>query len=326
MSRKPLLTFVALPVAAVFAALGFTACGNDSTNGASSDTVVVQAAATPQFLTESADRTAALESGRYEVTIDIPASSDVPKPFSITGSGAFDLANKRSQMSFDLGGLIDAATADAGSDDGLALLGDGKIEIITDGDAVYLHAAVFSAFLGGDDAKPWIKLPADQGGGEVTDQLSSGLSDATSLLDLLRDNGATVTDEGQADVQGESTHHFKATISVAAALAAAPAESKAKAQAFIDQLGAKAGDAQIPVDVFVDDQGYVRRLQMTFDGDLYSSLVGGDGAPPSAGGMAFTLDFLDLGQSVDIQPPPADQVGDASGLAKMFENAGPQGD
>ena len=68
MSRKPLLTFVALPAAAVFAALGVTACGNDSATSASNDTVVVQAAATPQFLTESADRTAALDSGRYEMT------------------------------------------------------------------------------------------------------------------------------------------------------------------------------------------------------------------------------------------------------------------
>ena len=321
MSRKPLLTLVALPAASVLAALGITACGN----GSSDDAIVVRAAATPQFLTESADRTAAIESGRYEMTIDIPASSDVPKPFSIKGSGAFDLANQRSQMSFDLGGLIDAAKASE-STDSLALLGDGKFEVITDGDAVYIHAGFLSAFLGGDDAKPWIKIPADKGGGQITDQLSSGLADATSLLDLLRDNGATVTDEGQADVQGQSTHHFKATISVAAALAAAPAESKAKAQAFIDQLGAKAGDAEIPVDVFVDDQGFVRRMQMTFDGDLYSSLVGGDAAPPSAGGMTFTLDFLDLGQTVDIQPPPADQVGDASGLAKMFENAQPQGD
>ena len=321
MSRKPLLTLVALPAASVLAALGITACGNGSTN----DATVVQAAATPQFLTESADRTAAIESGRYELTIDIPASSDVPKPFSITGSGAFDLANQRSQMSFDLGGLIDVAKA-SDSADSLALLGDGKFEVITDGDAVYIHAGFLSAFLGGDDAKPWIKIPADKGGGQITDQLSSGLADATSLLDLLRDNGATVTDEGQADVQGQSTHHFNATISVAAALAAAPADSKAKAQAFIDQLGAKAGDAEIPVDVFVDDQGFVRRMQMTFDGDLYSSLVGGDAAPPSAGGMTFTLDFLDLGKSVDIQPPPADQVGDASGLAKMFQDAQPQGD
>ena len=127
-------------------------------------------------------------------------------------------------------------------------------------------------------------------------------------------------------MQGESTHHFKATISVAAALAAAPADSKAKAQAFIDQLGAKAGDAQIPVDVFVDDQGYVRRMQMTFDGDLYSSLVGGDAAPPSVGGMAFTLDFLDLGE-VGRHPAPARRSGRRRerARAKLSENMQPQG-
>ncbi len=156
MSRKPFLTFVAIPAASVLAVLGITACGN----GSSDDATVVQAAATPQFLNESADRTAAVESGRFEMSVDVPASSQVPSGFSIKGSGAFDLANKKSDTTIDLGGLIEAAKA--GDDaESLALLGDGKFEIITDDASVYVHAGFLSAFLGGDDAKPWVKLPAN---------------------------------------------------------------------------------------------------------------------------------------------------------------------
>ena len=317
MSRKPFLTFVALPAASVLAALGVTACSNGSSDGAT----VVQAAATPQFLSESADRTAAVESGRFEMSVDVPASTQVPSGFSIKGSGAFDLANKRSDTTIDLGGLIEAAKS--GDDaESLALLGDGKFEIITDDTSVYVHAGFLSAFLGGDDAKPWVKLPADDKSVSMTNDLSGGLADATALLDLLRDNGATVTDEGQADVQGQATHHFNATITVADALAAAPEASRERAHAFIDQLGADAGNVKIPIDVFVDDQGLVRRMQMTFDGDVFKSLAGADAQAAAAQGqITFTIDFLDLGQSVDIQLPPADQVGDASGLAKMFQDA-----
>ncbi len=75
MSRKPFLTFVAISAVSALAALGVTACGS----GSSDDATVVQAAATPQFLTESADRTATVESGRFELSIDVPASTEVPK-------------------------------------------------------------------------------------------------------------------------------------------------------------------------------------------------------------------------------------------------------
>ena len=320
MSRKPFLTFVAISAASALAALGVTACGS----GSSDDATVVQAAATPQFLTESADRTATVESGRFEMSIDVPASTEVPKGFSITGSGAFDLASHRSQTTIDMSGLLDAAKDTEGAEM-LALFGDGKFDVITDGDVVYVHAGFLSAFLGGDDAKPWVKIPAGQGDAVASD-VSGGLADATALLALLRDKGATVTDEGQADVNGQSTHHFQATISVADALAAAPADSSAKAQELIDQLGTQAGDAALPLDVFVDEQGFVRRMQMTIDGDVFATLVGPDSAAGGPQQMSFTVDFIDLGESVDIQLPPADQVSDGKDLGARFGDLGEASD
>lgn len=320
MSRKPFLTFVAIPAASALAALGVTACGS----GGSGDATVVQAAATPQFLTEAADRTATVESGRFEMSIDVPASDEVPNGFSIKGAGAFDLENHRSQTTIDMSGLLDAAKDTEGAEM-LALFGDGKFDVITDGDVVYVHAGFLSAFLGGDDSKPWVKIPAEQGDAVASD-VSGGLADATALLDLLRDQGATVTDEGQADVNGQSTHHFKATISVADALAAAPADRSAKAQELIDQLGSQAGDADVPLDVFVDDQGFVRRMQLTIQGDAFATLAGPDSAAGGPEQMTFTVDFLDLGESVDIQLPPADQVSDGKDLGAKFGDLGESSD
>ncbi|HMK10927.1 MAG TPA: hypothetical protein VK461_05075, partial [Acidimicrobiales bacterium] len=132
MSRKPFVTFVAVGAASFLVVAGITACGN----GTGNDATVVEAKATPQFLTESADRTAAIDSGRFELSVDVPASSDVPSGFSIKGSGAFDLASKRSDTTIDLSGLIEAAKS-SDSTDMLGLFGDGKFEIITDSDAVY---------------------------------------------------------------------------------------------------------------------------------------------------------------------------------------------
>src|SRR5262245_51868796 len=254
------------------------------------------------------------------MSVDVPPSDEVPKGFSIKGSGAFDVANHRSQTSIDMSGLIEAAKDTEGSEM-LGLFGDGTFQIITDADAVYVHAGFLSAFLGGDDAKPWVKIPADEGDAVASD-VAGGLADATALLDLLRDQGATVTDEGQADVNGQSTHHFQASISVADALAAAPKDRSEKAQQFIDQFGAGGvDDVSLPLDVFVDDQGLVRRMQVTVAGDAFATFAGHyAGQKDGSEQFTFTIDFLDLGESVDIQLPPADQVTDGSDLGAKFGN------
>ena len=159
MSRKPFLIFVAIPVASALAVLRH----HRVRNGSSDDATVVQAAATPQFLNESADRTAAVESGRFEMSIDVPASSEVPERLLDQGLGCF---RPREQEVRHDDRPRRAHRGRQGGDgaESLALLGDGKFEIITDDDSVYVKAGFLSAFLGGDNAKPWIKLPANDKG------------------------------------------------------------------------------------------------------------------------------------------------------------------
>ncbi len=310
MSRKPFIALVAVSAAL----LGASACSS----GGGGDVTVVEAAATPQFLAEAADRTAAVESGRYELRLAIPATEEAPSGVTITGSGAFDVANNRSSLSIDMSGLLDAASeAEVEGFDPSALFGDGTIEIVIDGDVIYVHAGFLSAFLGGDESKPWVKLPADEG----TDvgELSGGMGDATALLDLLRDQGATITDEGSADINGETTQHFHATISAADALASAPAESQGKAEEFIHEFGVDPATVEIPVDVFVDGEGLVRRLEMTFDGATFGGGLDGVESLPD-GPLVLTVDFFELGESVTIDLPPADQVADGEELKQMFSD------
>ncbi|RPI08472.1 MAG: hypothetical protein EHM63_06200 [Actinobacteria bacterium] len=309
MSRKPFIVLAAVSAAL----LGASACSS----GGGGDVTVVEAAATPQFLAEAADRTAAAESGRYELRLAIPATEDAPGGLTITGSGAFDLASDRSSISIDMSGILDAASeTEVEGFDPSALFGDGIIEMVIDGDVVYIHAGFLSAFLGGDESKPWVKLPAD-GDTDVSD-LGGGMGDATALLDLLRDSGATVTDEGSVDIDGEATQHFHATISAADALASAPAGNEGKAEEFIEELGVDPATVELPVDVYVDGEGRVRRLEMSFDGATFSGLDGAESLPD--GPILFTLDFLELGESVTIDLPPADQVADGEALKQMFED------
>jgi hypothetical protein len=63
-------------------------------------------------------------------------------------------------------------------------------------------------------------------------------------------------------------------------------------------------------------------MQMTIDGNAFATLAGPDAAEGGPQQMTFTVDFLDLGESVDIQLPPADQVTDGKDLGAKFGDLG----
>ena len=60
-----------------------------------------------------------------------------------------------------------------------------------------------------------------------------------------------------------------------------------------------------PIDVWVDDNGYVRQYESSYDETL-----GGN-----AMSTTTTVEISDYGTQVDISPPPADEVFDATELA-----------
>ena len=80
----------------------------------------------------------------------------------------------------------------------------------------------------------------------------------------------------------------------------------------------------MPVDVFVDAQGRVRRMALQLHLGLsgLGALVGGSGQAGSSGGtpaidMTMTLDLYDFGTPVDVQAPPAGQVVSIGSLGSL---------
>jgi hypothetical protein len=88
-------------------------------------------------------------------------------------------------------------------------------------------------------------------------------------------------------------------------------------------------DVTFPVDVYLDADGYVRRVAMTYDfselfGALFGALDGLEGTGPGSEGlgatpdlgmtMTMTVDFFDLGQPVTITEPSPDEVVDLCGI------------
>ncbi len=127
-------------------------------------------------------------------------------------------------------------------------------------------------------------------------------------MDYLRGIGSDVTEVGTEQVRGDETTHYKGTVDLEEAAAAAPAESR-KA---LEKALAQTGSSTVPVEVWVDEQGRTRRVLTTIA--LPDGLPGAAAPAPSAsagaGSVAATIEFYDFGVAADIAAPPAGEVTD----------------
>jgi len=92
------------------------------------------------------------------------------------------------------------------------------------------------------------------------------------LLAMLRAASRETERIGEEDVRGESTVRYRLMVNCEEAqLAGCPSDTA-------------------PVEVWIDDDGLVRRISV------------------EDGGSTATIEFFDFGVEVDVEPPPADQV------------------
>jgi hypothetical protein len=62
----------------------------------------------------------------------------------------------------------------------------------------------------------------------------------------------------------------------------------------------------VPTEVWIDEEGLARRMELTYKGMRF--------APGEEGDMTMTMELFDFGVEVDIQPPPANNVTDLQDL------------
>jgi hypothetical protein len=259
----------------------------------------VVAASTSKVVLASVQTTAAAKSARVSMSI----SSSGLGNFSINGDGVVDFANGDSQFVLHVGGAAAAALP-------------GGLEERTVDNTVYLKFPLLT----GQDS--W--LAADVGKLGPAAALVPGLdnTDPRQFLGALEAISDNVKKVGSESVRGVDTTHYHATLDLGKALdqAKIPPSLRDAEKQF-----AQSNDAQtptIPVDVFVDGDGYVRRIAL----DLGSFLGEGDGGSSTAVGSGLTesIDLYDFGTPVNVQAPPPDQVSReplSGGLAGLDRSA-----
>jgi hypothetical protein len=203
--------------------------------------------------------------------------------FSMTGTGVADSATNSADITFTFNGLPAAMTQHGSS-----------AEMIETGQTLYMKFDFAQGKL--PNGKSWMKLDL----GRAEKALGFGSQAPTSYdpsqyLDALRAD-ADVQQVGTDTVQGEQMTHYHANIDVAR-LAHVPAAARARVQSLLKQVGMQT----LPVDVWVDSNGYVRRETMAVHAAKMS--------------MSLTADLSAFGSQVTVTPPPASQVFDATSAA-----------
>jgi hypothetical protein len=212
-------------------------------------------------------------------------------PLTMTADGATDNTNHTATMTMDLSAVAQLAGSQAGSP------ADWKASVILDGTTEYMQLPVLTKLVPG--GKPWIKLDLDQlaklKGVDFSQLLQvAGQQDPTQALQWLQSVG-NVQKVGEEQVDGVDTTKYSGTLD--------PQKIAAKfAGAGLGTMLTQMGTTPIPVTVWVDGDGYVRKLDESLQ------------AGPASVKLEATLS--DFGTKVDVNPPPADQTTDLLQLLK----------
>jgi hypothetical protein len=232
-------------------------------------------------LSAAVTRTGA-QTSRVAATITMQMQS---MSFSYTATGVFDFARSRGLLSMPQPmGLTE----------------------------LFIPPDVYVKFSAGGPALPrgktWFVI-SDGGIGAASSALGpfGGNANPADLLKSLTGISGSEKKAGTATIRGVTVTEYQVNIDPAKAAARLPGSQRASFRQFAAALGSGA----IPVDVWVDNQNLVRRVQVSVH------LLAGSGAPAGAR-LTESTDFYDFGVPVRVAAPPALQV---AGLSQMIAGA-----
>ena len=216
------------------------------------------------------------------------------KDVSFSADGLFDYDDSTGSMTLDMGSM-------------LPLAGAGQLELRMVDEKLYMRMPSLMG-LGLPTDKEWVSLEpgkALEGAGFGGFDPSSMQQDPAQLLRLLRAS-SEVTEAGTATIRGVETTRYTAKLDLRKSIEASAKElelteeQRAMLREAAEQLVEQVETDTLPVEVYIDDDGLLRRLAL----DLSMNVEGQQLS------MKQTTDFYDFGVDVDVDAPPASQVFD----------------
>jgi hypothetical protein len=288
-SRLTAVPFIAMAIVALLFAAVATALVRRN-ESAATPLAMVQASASTTTATKTA-----------QISVAINGGSGLFKNFSETGG--FDFEHRRFRVDIDMAQFGDPSL--------------GKVEGILD----YSHGLIEYVHLPPEatsdtGGKSWIKVDLQgllQKAGLNADlgALLQGQSgDPAQGLGMVRGAENVVT-VGTDQVRGVETTHYHLDVNLQKAVQEQPTPEARNA---MQQLVNLYTVPTRPVDIWLDSDGHVRRMQQTLDFSTVRFPAAVANKVQQLGKSTLTFEYYGFGQSVDTQLPPADQVADLSQL------------
>jgi hypothetical protein len=240
------------------------------------------ASVSPDSVAHAATKTSSTKSYRVAATTKLKVQG---RKLTFKANGAFDPKQRIGRMNLDMSQL-GQIQGGQGSPYNL-----GYATFIMSGTSMFMRIPLLRQTY--PSLRPWVKIDlrntARSGGLDSFLQFGAG-GDPATVLGYLQGLGK-LNKEGNEDVRGVSTTHYSGTIDV----------DKLKDGAALRKL---AGQGKIPVDVWVDKAGYVRREKWKEKVSLGNS----------KSDLDLQLDLFDFGTPVTAQVPAATDVSDLTKL------------
>lgn len=234
----------------------------------------------PDAVATAAEKTANAKGARFTATAtsQIPGFGDVPMRME----GVTDLAGKQAQMTFDMSAMADAAPAQ-GQINGDDLKG----ELVMTGTTMYMKMPIVTRELKG---KEWLSV-------DLQKALEGTGVDFAQMQQLSSTNPAEQITwlKQMGDIKEVEDGHYKGTVDLR------------KVPGGGARIAKLAGSSTFPVEVWVNDEGYVERQLMTM-----SQKVAGVTTKTK-----MDMRYRDFGAAVTVKPPAEDNVQDVTSLAKQ---------
>lgn len=241
---------------------------------------------------EAAERTRQEGSAKVEMTMSSRGTGSEAFAMTGKGSGVFNNNDGSGRMDFTI--EVDGEEAD--------------FESVFVMPVMYMRSSVFAGEL--PDGKSWMKIDLVRAGKELGIDMNAltGSRPMDSLASLESTSGEVEEMDVEA-VRGVPATHYRAEIDFEKAAAEGPKEFRESMSRLVELTGM----STVPVDVWIDDEGLVRRFTQTWNQKL----------PGESGRMQteMTMELHDFGPRIDVEAPPEDEVFDATALA----GAGPGG-
>jgi hypothetical protein len=183
---------------------------------------------------------------------------------------------------------------------GMDMAGLGKMEMVLINKALYMKVPTEAgSSMGVSPDKPWLKIsasgtdPLSKMLGPLLEQMGNSF-DVSKTMDQIKTAG-TITKSAKETLDGAETTHYWVSVDVAKSLQAQPGLSPELRKLAEDEL-AKSGTKTLEQQIWINKDNLPVQITMQL--------------PAQGQTTNMTMKYLDWGQPVDIQEPPANQVGE----------------